>query len=122
MAEFQEVVRQYGRLCDSMHHCSPECPMHSLEDGGMCHEFMRNNPEGFEAVVMKWAADHPEKTLKDVLLEHFPNATLDRNGEPETCAALLGLAPCPNGDWVKACAPCTGCWNRPAPEEVERHG
>lgn len=120
MAEFVVVSRHFERMCESFSMCisGDGCPLYRCEAEENCADFRRRDPEGFEAVVMKWAAEHPEKTLKDVLLEHFPNAALDKDGEPETCAELLGLGPCPNGGGVLECTNCQGCWNRPAPEEV----
>ena len=58
-------------------------------------------------IVRKWAEEHPQKTMKDILLEKFPNAKLDSSTQrPLACAFALGLCP--------KCTPfddCEECWN-----------
>ena len=72
MAEFKEVIRQYKRLCDEMASCGPDCPLYT--QFGICtgQEFLKNQSEKFEAIVMEWAKKHPEKTFMEVLLGAFP--------------------------------------------------
>lgn len=64
MAEFQEVIKQMKRMCD---HLSPTCNgcKLCLEKGTneFCGEEpkdIRSDPALVEAVVMAWAAEHPE--------------------------------------------------------------
>ena len=66
VAEFQEVMKQWGRLCTS--HCvehNDDCDGCVL--GGtradLCAAYVRDTAEGsedIEFIVMQWAAEHPE--------------------------------------------------------------
>lgn len=60
MAEFQEVMRQKKRMCNSVLCC--KCDIYRLcgEDLSKCAQFINSNPKKAEEVVMSWAADHPE--------------------------------------------------------------
>ena len=59
MAEFQEVMQQFNRMCKANAGCI-DCPLRS-QDGDMCSvgAFI-NNPGYIEQQVMTWAAEHPE--------------------------------------------------------------
>lgn len=72
MAEFNEVMRQWNRMCNSVpdkqgfNLCSDKktgyiCPMH---DCGLCNKSVSSQTdddrlEG-EKIIMSWAAEHPE--------------------------------------------------------------
>lgn len=62
MAEFNEVVKQLGRICGSnFGECNicdlrPFCPSKALLD---CYA-KSGRAERLEEMVMKWAAEHPE--------------------------------------------------------------
>ena len=109
MAEFQEVMRQRKKLC-AVYNCIG-CPVYKANGSSFCGMFMVEEPEKFEAVVMKWAAEHPEKTMKDALFEKFPNAVKGLDGTPYICVTHVGFKK------PKSCAiACPKCWSRPAPE------
>lgn len=63
MAEFQEVMRQWRRMCLSFKSCS-DCPM--MDEDGSAHILCSEGgiqsavPEVQEDVIIKWAAEHPE--------------------------------------------------------------
>ena len=59
MAEFQEVMRQRKRMCNSVLCC--KCDIYRLcgEDLSKCTQFINNNPKKAEEVIMSWAAKHP---------------------------------------------------------------
>ena len=62
MAEFQEVVKQFKRMCKSvtpMKCTRGECPM-GCENIGQCRKVAFGRPASFEEQVMAWAAEHPE--------------------------------------------------------------
>ena len=63
MAEFAEVMRQWGRLCDYYSQSSCHgCPVD--EEGFNCacekQGCSKSSAEELEAVIMSWAAEHPE--------------------------------------------------------------
>lgn len=94
-----------GEIC-----CYVKCSNCPLSIGNPytvnCHVFEVEYPNEAEAIVRKWAKEHPRKTRKDVLLEKFPNAILNDNGCPAACARDLGLTQgCCLDDW------CKDCWN-----------
>jgi len=61
MAEFQEVMRQWRRMCAAFKECE-ECPQYREYQ---CYNtvkrvFQCGDIESLENNVMKWAAEHPE--------------------------------------------------------------
>ena len=116
MSEYLEVKKQHARMC-SLYLCEDDgsslsCPVKKACQSLSCHTFEFTCPEKFEEIVMKWAAENPVRTLKDVLLEHFPNAQLNDDGEPVVCPFTLGLTAC---RLETRTGTCDGCWDQPAP-------
>lgn len=73
MAEFQEVMQQKKRMCNSFPCC--KCDIYRLcgEDLSKCPRFIINNPNKAEKVIMSWAAEHPEPvypTYGEWFVEH----------------------------------------------------
>jgi hypothetical protein len=119
MAEFQEVMRQWARMCNSVpgksEHisiCSDKesgyiCPM---KDCGLCNKSLSSQTDDDrligERIIMAWAAEHPEPVYPSIAkyLEQF-GITIRRDGslqaeffkanEPMSAdmAKLLGLQP-----------------------------
>lgn len=128
MAEFVEVMRHKVRMCKQAVTCE-ECPMFKgfwgiasrLLPIEQCYAFVGRHPDEAESIIMDWAAKHPEKTMKDVFFEKFPNAPRDELGDPRMCPLDVGYPARPDGAGYEGeCHtenPCTGCWSRPAPEE-----
>ena len=58
MAEFQEVMEEYNRMCD-INECNT-CPIPGHYKSGFCQDFMEKNPEKFEEIVMKWSRENPK--------------------------------------------------------------
>lgn len=114
MADFQEVMRQYKRMCEKNIHCS-NCELNSLENDKVCRWRLMERPSAAEAIIMNWAAANPEKTMKDVLIEKFPKAKLRDDGTPTACVMNLGFPG--YGLVCHSVYDCAACWNRPAPEE-----
>lgn len=88
-----------------------ECPLSRYNNGfnSICCDFEIEHPIEATEIVRKWAEEHPRKTRKTVLLEKFPNAILDKNGQPCVCAQMLGLR-----DYDNICEDkeeCLQCWN-----------
>lgn len=63
MAEFQEVMKQYGRMCETQKLCTDACPLNNHESS-ICYTVGRaitdTSIEQVEQIIMDWAAAHPE--------------------------------------------------------------
>ena len=63
MAEFQEVMRQWRRMCadGSIGYACAECKMYSSIDESICRGIpSEDDAKNIERFVMSWAAEHPE--------------------------------------------------------------
>lgn len=68
MAEFQEVMRQFNRMCEFYHSKSPcpkcctNCPLNGSDGiSERCKiDAFVNDSEWIEREIMSWAAEHPE--------------------------------------------------------------
>lgn len=110
--EFKEAMRIWKRMCEAHKTCS-KCGMATC-DPAMCRPWVYDNPVKAEAILAKWAEEHPEKTIMDDFFEKFPKALKRNSGiTPRSCAVDLGYVEhCANG------GDCAACWRRPL-EEVE---
>ena len=62
MAEFQEVMRQFDRMCwyyQRKRECPMGCPMNGVNIS-QCRKITFEEPDVTEKTVMSWAAEHPE--------------------------------------------------------------
>lgn len=112
LAEKRKMLDSLGRIEDQCVgvECH-ECPLSRYNNGfnSICCDFEIEHPIEATEIVRKWAEEHPRKTRKTVLLEKFPNAILDKNGQPCVCAQVLGLR-----DYDIICEDkeeCLQCWN-----------
>lgn len=64
MAEFQEVMRQWGRYCKGYTEIhNDDCDGCPLEINGSCNSYAKDNAQYAEQIekhIMSWAAEHPE--------------------------------------------------------------
>ena len=94
--------------------CS-DCPFSNINNGkGLpCSDFEAEYPEEVVAIVEKWAAEHPPKTMLQDFLERYPNAPLDKiDGTPIICPYEIGYEErCLDRDCNDI--GCVKCWNRP---------
>lgn len=58
MAEFVKVMNDYRRMC-LVHDCE-SCPLLCGHSSDVCRIHLRNNPEAYEPIIEKWAAEHPD--------------------------------------------------------------
>lgn len=84
MAEF-DVLKEYARMVKPGKNgvCTigcRNCPISVANNGENkdCANFMRMYPEKATEIIRKWSEDHPQKTRGDLVLEHFPNANLEK--------------------------------------------
>ena len=94
--EFIEAVKIKNRMLsvNENGNCKikcDDCPLNRINNGLNCDciKLARKYPEKYEAILIKWAKEHPIKTNKDALLEVFPDAKLDVDGVPETTPCHL---------------------------------
>ena len=60
MAEFQEVIRQKKRMCQSVSCCKCDIYLMCGQELSKCSHFISNNPKKAEEIIMSWAAEHQE--------------------------------------------------------------
>lgn len=66
MAEFQEIVREFHRLCETQRrlhkNTCDKCPIKIATMGTMfqCYRYVLEKPKEAENIIMSWAAEHPE--------------------------------------------------------------
>ena len=103
-------IGRCNRDCES-------CPFEANNNGEEldCGRFEAVHLEKAIEIVQKWGEEHPVKTLKDKLLEKFPNAQLRDDGTPAACAQDLGLITAEECEEIS----CVECWNRPYVDEFE---
>ena len=105
--EFKEAMRIFNKICEGKEICEG-CVLE-----GNCIVIKGCDIERAEATLAKWAAEHPEKTIKDDFFEKHPKAMKVDAPTPVTCAKHIG--------YTKECVAsrnCAECWRRPL-EEVE---
>lgn len=107
-----KFIKAMDRMCKS-HPCCSDCPL-GMQNNKMnvtCDDFIPTYAEETVAVVEKWLAKHPVKTIAEDFLEKYPNAPKDETYPelPDFCPMILGFQPPING-----CARtlCTECWGR----------
>ena len=114
--EFKQAVRIWKRMC-AAHKTCRKCGM-ATDDHAMCRPWVYDNPVEAEAILAKWAEEHPEKTIADDFFSKHPKAMKGMDGAPLSCARKIGyvsICPCAEQDELD----CERCWRRPL-EEVER--
>ena len=61
MAEFQAVIKERDRMCKK-HSTRNECPLWETKGNALCGDFVFNNPEKAEKIIMEWSAKTPPIT------------------------------------------------------------
>lgn len=112
--ERKRMLNSLGRksgVCDGLM-CS-NCPFADTKNGKNlnCSAFEAEYPEKAIAIVEKWAAEHPQKTIFQDFLEKYPNASLTSYGTPHMCPCELGYEEKNPG--ICFSRRCIDCWNRP---------
>ena len=113
--EFEEAMRIWKRMCTGFTTCE-KCPLYLFDKDVHCKCTMCYCPDEAEAILAKWAEEHPEKTIADDFFEKFPKAPRDDKNTPYTCAKDCGYSKPPYCERVPF--NCDNCWRRPL-EEVE---
>lgn len=120
--EFVEAMGIMNRMCKASSSCE-HCPLYTgiMKTRFSCRQFVQNYPEEVEAILAKWNAEHPLKTLKDVFNEAFPNAPKHGTRAPDipgVCVSKVGYTPIHQP--VECCdTNCVKCWNQPYEENAK---
>lgn len=122
MAEFQEVMKQRKRMCE-IFDCA-DCPLSRYNNGTcvLCKEFIRDNPAEAEAVIMRWAAKHPEPVYpswEDAWKQLFPDSWVVKNGTPKAPCLKYFLPNYECHNW-KYPQNCSDCLKQPTPADVAK--
>lgn len=112
--EFKQAMRTVKRICEAVGGCNGcellgNCPFVTIPSNIDLNKI--------ESILVKWAEEHPERTIMDDFLEKFPKAPLKEDGTPEVCAKWLGYCNDCYGENHKMLL-CFDCWRRPMTEEV----
>lgn len=122
MAEFVKVMKIATRACKKCD-CQ-DCPADYVD--GCAFDYLRGKCIGdfalIEQELLKWDADHPPKTMEDVLFERFPNVEKREGIIARICPDMLEPA------WGNVCGIkererkrvpsdiCKACWKRDVEE------
>lgn len=107
-----KYLQEKARMCDSFEGCA-DCLIIKDND---CSQLEMTCPEKAVAIVEKWAAEHPQKTIFQDFLEKYPNASLTSYGTPHICPCELGYEE--KKPEICFSRRCIDCWNRPIEGEV----
>lgn len=105
MAEFQEMVQEFHRLCETQRrlykNTCDKCPIKIATMGTMfqCYRYVLEKPKEAENIIMSWAAEHPEPvypTWAELLLSIYHDVSYARllgTPIPADIAQKLGIEP-----------------------------
>lgn len=73
MAEYQEVIKQFWRICERYRAdvCCGNCPLKDVRGVYHCWRWISEDPEKAEELIMKWAKNNPPITNRDKFKEVF---------------------------------------------------
>lgn len=109
--EFKRAMRTWRRMCESNDQCE-HCPIPACDET-FCRAWVMSNADCANDIIVRWADEHPERTIADDFFDKHPKAVKNEYGTPEVCAQSCGyVTECPRG------ARCSECWRRSL-EEVE---
>lgn len=111
--EFKQAMRVVKRICAARDDCEKcvlelNCPFVTVPSD---HDY-----DEAEAILAKWAEEHPERTVMDDFFAKHPNAPRDDANAPYPCAKDCGYSKPPYCGHIPF--KCAECWRRPL-EEAE---
>ena len=107
--EFKQAMRIFNRICKDREKCDG-CVLENK-----CIVQKECDYSTAEAILAKWAAQHPERTIADDFFEKHPNAPGKQDKQPLPCAVHCGyIDKCPD-DFTAL--ECKKCWQRQLKEE-----
>ena len=109
--EFKQAMRTVKRICEVVGGCNGcellgNCPFVTIPSNIDLNKI--------ESILVKWAEEHPERTIADDFYEKYPNAPGKQDKQPLPCAVHCGyIDKCPD-DF--SALECKKCWQRPMTE------
>ena len=70
MAEYQEVIKHFNRMCDSHKFCDA-CEINDARATFTCYRWLTENPTRAEEIILKWAKENPLMTNRMKFKEVF---------------------------------------------------
>lgn len=70
MAEYQEVIKQFKRMCKSIGNCE-RCPIKDHREIFHCWRWISEEPKLAEEMIMNWASENPPITNRMKFREVF---------------------------------------------------
>lgn len=92
----QATINDYARMCDNQSSCYT-CPLDLMSD---CRDFIIQNPDKANEIILNWCEEHPVETRQDRFLKMFPNAIRFEGSN------IIAIKPC-DVDTDYATFPCT---------------
>ena len=71
MAEYQEVIKHFKRMCESYGDSCNGCPIEEQRGIFYCWRWITEEPVKAEEIIMNWAKEHPPITNNDKIKEIF---------------------------------------------------
>lgn len=109
--EFQEFNKKLKRMCKSVKvgvNCS-KCEFYTIKHGGACGYYVMNEPEKAEAIVRKWADEHPIVTNRMKYKEVFGSEPIKEISGAYICPPVYAYKNC---ELVSiSCAECKKWWD-----------
>lgn len=107
-----DFLREYARMCST--HDGFRCNCCELQEirrkvSGTCKDAILAYPAEAVRIVSGWSIKHPQRTLRDIVLEKFPDASFD-------VLCPEGFWPIYHGESYRCDDNCEACWNRFATE------
>ena len=71
MAEYQEVIKQFNRMCDSYGTSCDGCPINEQRGIFQCWRWITEEPVKAEEIITNWAKKNPPVTNAEKFKEVF---------------------------------------------------
>ena len=95
------TIYDFARMCNSYNGCN-RCQLYHRNNkmNIECDDFITENPDKANEIILKWCKEHPVETRQDRFLKMFPNALRFENSN------IVAIKPC-DMDKDYASKPCT---------------
>lgn len=108
------TIYDYSRMCTSIEECYI-CPL-SIKNNGeneSCDDFLHDNTNKANEIILKWCDEHPAKTYKDDFFEKYPNTRKTDDGYPLCLKCMIYGYDCIISDRNVTIGDCKACWDMP---------